>query len=100
MLHSILGRAGRDQQLSTCYLYFCYKDISRLSRIIFESDNKTPETFKTHMNNLNDVVYFCTNNVECRRAQVLRYFGENFDARDCAKEKNSICDNCAQGVSI
>lgn len=36
------------------------------------------------------VVQYCQNTVDCRRQQVLAYFDEQFDPRDC----NSLCDNC------
>lgn len=95
------GRSGRDQQLSNCYLYFNNSDIKKISKMIQSSDNNSsPETIRTHMNNLSDVVYYCSNDVECRRVQILRYFGENFDAKECSKNRDSICDNCAKGVSL
>lgn len=84
---------------SVCYLYYSYKDIAVLRSMIKKDENGTPETLKIHLQNLNDVVYYCTNNVECRRVQVLRYFGENFSANNCSINKSAICDNCSQAVS-
>ena len=55
----------------------------------------TAETRKVHMDNLYRVVQYCENCTDCRRAQLLHYFGEtNFDSSDCAANQNTICDNC------
>lgn len=85
---------------STCYLYFSNKDINVMSRMASNTQNGTPETRRVHNRNLYDVAYYCSNNVECRRVQVLRYFGERFDADKCSLNGNSVCDNCVQGVSV
>jgi len=34
------GRAGRDGQLSYCYLYFSFKDIKRISRMVSDDKKK------------------------------------------------------------
>ncbi len=48
------------------------------------------------MDNLYRVVQYCENNTDCRRAQLLHYFGETtFDAGDCARDENTVCDNCS-----
>ena len=39
---------------------------------------------------LRNVVSFCENKSDCRRAQVLNYFSENFRPEDC----QNTCDNC------
>jgi superfamily II DNA helicase RecQ len=46
---------------------------------------------KGQRNNLRQVVAFAENKIECRRQQVLRYFSESFDKRNCEK----TCDNCS-----
>ena len=39
---------------------------------------------------------FCENKVDCRRAQVLAYFGEKFDPSQC----KGTCDNCQRQVNF
>ena len=47
------------------------------------------------MDNLFRVVQYCENITDCRRAQLLHYFGETtFNTSDCAENENTICDNC------
>jgi superfamily II DNA helicase RecQ len=44
--------------------------------------------------NLNKCAAYCMNEIDCRRTQVLQYFGENFPPEKC----NSTCDNCRRGT--
>ena len=38
---------------------------------------------------------YCDNRTDCRRAQILEYFGEIFDRNKCINsEMNTACDNC------
>jgi bloom syndrome protein len=38
---------------------------------------------------------YCDNNTDCRRAQILEYFGEIFDRKNCIESKmGTACDNC------
>lgn len=46
--------------------------------------------------NLRDVITFCENKIDCRRAQVLGYFGETFDKSQC----NRTCDNCERNTEL
>ncbi|KAK8925332.1 ATP-dependent DNA helicase hus2/rqh1 [Metarhizium anisopliae] len=43
---------------------------------------------------LNRVTAFCDNKSDCRRTEVLRYFGEDFVPSQCQKS----CDNCRAGL--
>ncbi|OTB15562.1 hypothetical protein K445DRAFT_317820 [Daldinia sp. EC12] len=83
------GRAGRDGLPSECYLYFSYGDVSSLRRMITDGDG-SEEQKERQRNMLNTVAAFCDNQSDCRRAEILRYFGEAFDKQQCAK----TCDNC------
>lgn len=51
----------------------------------------------THINNLHSMVHFCENVAECRRIQLLAYFGEHtFNTSFCKEHPEVICDNCAR----
>ena len=83
------GRAGRDGKPSTCIMFYTYRDKAKLERLIDkgEGDNTTKAKQKAL---LQRVVAYCENKSDCRRKQVLEYFGENFDPVNC----NRGCDNC------
>ncbi|PRQ70600.1 P-loop containing nucleoside triphosphate hydrolase protein [Rhodotorula toruloides] len=83
------GRAGRDGQTSVCVLYYAYADTNLIMRLIDEGDG-TPEQKDHNRANLRRVVQYCMNETDCRRSQVLHYFGEQFPREQCHK----TCDNC------
>ncbi|CAF1034924.1 unnamed protein product [Rotaria sordida] len=92
------GRAGRDGDISYCYLFFCYQDLVKMKRLILNDDTQTStkEAKKTRVDNLNRVYDYCLNNVTCRRTQLLEYFGELFPSSECKRMKQTVCDNCRQ----
>ncbi|KAF7466992.1 Hypothetical predicted protein [Marmota monax] len=54
-------------------------------------------TRETHFNNLYSMVHYCENITECRRIQLLAYFGENgFNPDFCKKYPDVSCDNCCK----
>ncbi|GAA5930476.1 uncharacterized protein JCM15063_004817 [Sporobolomyces koalae] len=83
------GRAGRDGMNSVCVLYYSYGDTKLLMRLIDEGEG-TPEQKEHNRANLRRVVQYCMNETDCRRSQVLGYFGEQFPKEQCHK----TCDNC------
>jgi superfamily II DNA helicase RecQ len=158
-----VGRAGRDQQLSGCAMFYNHKDIYRLKnlikmgseeaaqrralsaemntsaesaaamrlmrkkkklkmallddeghRVISEEEREAQSIAKAegrHANGddnelteedinqeltifkedkLDDILKFCLDVNQCRRTQLLAYFGEHFDAAYC----NDTCDVC------
>ncbi|CAL1703899.1 unnamed protein product [Somion occarium] len=88
------GRAGRDGKPSDCLMFFSFSGMHIIFRRIREGDGD--EEFKDHQEDeYRRVLEYGSNNVECRRAQVLSYFGQNFDPRDCNKQ----CDNCCDTSS-
>ena len=83
------GRAGRDGLPSTCVLYFSFKDIRVHERFINEA-NVSFEQKQSQREILNKVLQYCINTADCRRTQVLQYFGEKFTPSQCKE----TCDNC------
>ncbi|EIN07641.1 ATP-dependent DNA helicase [Punctularia strigosozonata HHB-11173 SS5] len=89
------GRAGRDRLPADCVLYFTYKDIAILKKMISESEGVVEEEKQRQLDQLEEVVKFCQNKQHCRRSLMLRYFGQpDFDPKDCRK----FCDNCRDNV--
>lgn len=86
------GRAGRDGLPSDCILFFGHGDIHSLRKMIIDGEgNRQQKDRQKEM--LNRVVMFCENSRDCRRTQLLHYFGESFPREEC----NKTCDNCKIG---
>ena len=83
------GRAGRDGKISGCYLYYGYQDTSALKRMIDDGEGSFEQKDRQRQM-LRNVVQFCENRSDCRRVQILNYFGETFSKDAC----NASCDNC------
>jgi len=83
------GRAGRDGKVSGCFLYYGYHDTSALKRMIDDGEGSYDQKERQRQM-LRNVVQFCENRSDCRRVQVLNYFGEAFSKDKC----NASCDNC------
>uniref|UniRef100_A0A3Q4HX61 RecQ-like DNA helicase BLM n=1 Tax=Neolamprologus brichardi TaxID=32507 RepID=A0A3Q4HX61_NEOBR len=91
------GRAGRDGEISHCILFYSYTDVQRIKRIISMDREGDRHTKATHYNNLHSMVHFCENVMECRRIQLLAYFGElKFNRNFCKDHPDVSCDNCTK----
>ncbi|XP_070618493.1 recQ-like DNA helicase BLM isoform X2 [Erythrolamprus reginae] len=91
------GRSGRDGEISHCLLFYSYSDVTRLRRLILMEKEGNSQTRQTHFNNLYSMVHYCENIMECRRIQLLAYFGEtNFNPRFCKEHPEVSCDNCSK----
>jgi RecQ family ATP-dependent DNA helicase len=88
------GRAGRDGIESECILYYNYSDKQKIERAI-DDGRGSYDTIVHKKNNLNKVVQFCENLVDCKRDQILKYFGEKFDRVFCYQ----TCDNCITALN-
>jgi ATP-dependent DNA helicase RecQ len=80
------GRAGRDGLPGECVLLFSAGDVIKQTQFIDEKPN--PEEQKIAREQLQQMVHYaeCAN---CRRSELLAYFGETFPADGCGG-----CDNC------
>lgn len=87
------GRAGRDGKPSDCILFYGKADIRVLKRLIIDGEGSKDQK-ERQMVMLNRVTAFCDNKADCRRTEVLRYFGEDFNPSQCHK----TCDNCQAGL--
>ncbi|XP_060891312.1 recQ-like DNA helicase BLM isoform X1 [Labrus mixtus] len=91
------GRAGRDGEISHCILFYSYADVHRIKRIISMDREGDRHAKSTHFDNLHSMVHFCENLMECRRIQLLAYFGElKFNKGFCKEHPDVTCDNCCK----
>src|SRR6266705_6486928 len=79
------GRAGRDGLPSDCVLLFSANDVVKQRRFIEE---KSEHEQRIAHEQLREMVAYAETR-ECRRATLLKYFGEDF-----AKPSCEGCDNC------
>lgn len=86
------GRAGRDGKPSDCILFFSYGDIATLRSFIDDGEGNAQQK-ERQREMLDKVISFCESKHECRRVEILRYFGEAFSRDEC----NKTCDNCKVG---
>jgi ATP-dependent DNA helicase RecQ len=79
------GRAGRDGLPGECLLLFSAGDAVKQQQFIEE---KPPEEQLVAREQLQQIVHYA-DSAGCRRAELLRYFGEVFPGDNCGG-----CDNC------
>jgi hypothetical protein len=89
-----------NQLLLLCSLTDANSDKQRLSSLT-QKGNDDPNSsslrdrraIERAIHNLNKCAAYCMNEIDCRRSQVLEYFGENFPPDRC----QGTCDNCRRG---
>src|SRR5438874_3292846 len=79
------GRAGRDGLPSECALLFSASDVVKQTHFI---DEKSENEQRIAREQLRQMVHYAETR-ECRRATLLRYFGEEYGQPSCKG-----CDNC------
>ena len=80
------GRAGRDGLPSECVLLFSPGDTVKQTTFIDEKTN--PQKRQIAREQLQQMVHYAEG-ANCRRVELLAYFGEEFSADNCG-----ACDNC------
>lgn len=86
------GRAGRDGLEGNCIMFYSYKDILKLEK--FNKDKTVTERENARI--LLDEMASYAESSECRRKQLLHYFGEEYNTRECGK--TMWCDSCRYPV--
>ena len=86
------GRAGRDGLPGECFLLFSPGDRVKYGRFIDEMSN--PRERDIARAQLEQIVHYAES-ATCRRAFLLNYFGEKYEAGDASDTPNcNACDNC------
>lgn len=87
-----IGRAGRDGLPSSSLLLYSPGDISKIR--YFFNDVANPEQSEIL---LQKMVSFAASR-ECRRQNLLKYFGETYIPSDEESQKQGCCDICVNGA--
>jgi ATP-dependent DNA helicase RecQ len=81
------GRSGRDGEPAECVLFFNYGDVQKLRYFVKQVED--PQQREIQQQKLNQMANFGSS-FQCRRRQILRYFGEKYPSDNCG-----ACDICA-----
>ncbi|MFD5554868.1 DNA helicase RecQ [Streptomyces sp. NPDC127068] len=81
------GRAGRDGLPSTAWMAYGLNDVVQQRRMIQSGDGD--EAFRRRAGAHLDAMLALCETVECRRARLLRYFGQEPERESCGN-----CDTC------
>ena len=65
-------------------------------KLIQEGEKSSPEEKKRQEEAIRAVVRYCQNDVDCRRVQVLNFFGQKFNAQNCGRQ----CDVCMLSLPV
>jgi len=85
-----IGRAGRDGLPAECLMLYSSQDL-----MIYQSFLKevTDEAIRSATKAKTNSMYALCRTCNCRRKELLRYFGENYPSANC-----NSCDNCLQDM--
>lgn len=82
-----IGRAGRDGNISYCYMFYDAKDMITQELLINSGAND--RAYAEHQINLLNVIKEFADSKKCRRKMLLKYFNEVYPNQQC-----DFCDNC------
>ncbi|CAL8235892.1 unnamed protein product [Arctogadus glacialis] len=99
--HRETGRVGRDGNMSHCVLFYSDSDHGVLGRAIRNDESVDEKSKDGELVNLESMVEYCSNKKDCRRIQLLTYFGGvATEANLCKKNTEAICDNCERDNTV
>jgi ATP-dependent DNA helicase RecQ len=81
------GRAGRDGLPADCAWFFAYGDVARAERFVEEKPDAERAAAREQLERIKRYAY----SNDCRRRELLAYFGETYPRERCEN-----CDNCLQ----
>jgi ATP-dependent DNA helicase RecQ len=85
-----IGRAGRDGLSAECLMLYSATDMGMYKRFLIDVED---EAVRSHMFiKIEQMFAFC-NSTECRRIELLHYFGEKYEHEKC-----DSCDTCLDEV--
>jgi ATP-dependent DNA helicase RecQ len=82
------GRAGRDGVPAECLLFFTHSDVAKFERFINEKESEAERQVAREQ--LERMTRYAYSN-DCRRRDLLAYFGETWTELNCGG-----CDNCLE----
>ncbi len=82
------GRAGRDGLAAECLLFFNHADVAKFERFIDEKESEAERAVAREQ--LERMTRYAYSN-DCRRRDLLAYFGEPWTELNCGG-----CDNCLE----
>jgi len=85
-----IGRAGRDGLPADCFLLVSTQDIILQKQFMKDIEDIT---HKRHLERKAEQMFAFCNSAQCRRIELLRYFGEKYTKNSCQN-----CDNCIDDI--
>ncbi len=65
-------RAGHDNKLSCCILYYNFKDKRRIEHLSMKGKKDNTEVFQYQIRQMYDVIAYCEDEIECKRVLQLK----------------------------
>ena len=89
------GRAGRDGLPAECWLCYGWQDVMMAQRRLAEAEID-PAQKRIRRHQIDAMLAYCETS-ECRRLNLLRFFGE--EGEPCS-ETDQVCDNCSGKIEL